>query len=189
MDFFKFSSTEFAAYSKPPSRDNCRKASYPRTQQRDRVRVKPRSCDLDILETTPWSSRPSSWQVARLIRIALFCWRFCRTLLKGFGQFCRLRYSKRCDLSKGTLISDQSSLRKAHFSRKISKICWCSLAFKIIRIKWLVNYIIRELDLYFHLIFKAVGYASCNFGFLEKLGVLKSAIPCKLHIKKVLWNQ
>ena len=35
MDFFKFLSTEFAACSKPPSRDNHRKASYPRTQQRD----------------------------------------------------------------------------------------------------------------------------------------------------------
>ena len=35
VDFFEFFSTEFAACSKPPSRDNPRKASYLRTQQRD----------------------------------------------------------------------------------------------------------------------------------------------------------
>ena len=35
VDFFKFFSIEFAACSKPPSRDNHRKASYPKTQQRD----------------------------------------------------------------------------------------------------------------------------------------------------------
>ena len=35
VDFFEFLSTEFAACSKPTSRDNDRKASYPRTQQRD----------------------------------------------------------------------------------------------------------------------------------------------------------
>ena len=35
VDFFELFSTEFAACSKPPSRDNHRKASYPRTQQRD----------------------------------------------------------------------------------------------------------------------------------------------------------
>ena len=35
VDFFEFLSTKFAACSKPPSRDNHRKASYPRTQQRD----------------------------------------------------------------------------------------------------------------------------------------------------------
>ena len=34
VDFFLFLSTEFAAYSKPPSRDNHRKASHPRAQQR-----------------------------------------------------------------------------------------------------------------------------------------------------------
>ena len=34
-DFFEFLSTEFAASSKPPSRDNYRKTSYSRTQQRD----------------------------------------------------------------------------------------------------------------------------------------------------------
>ena len=32
VDFFEFLSTEFAACSKPPSRDNYRKASYPRAQ-------------------------------------------------------------------------------------------------------------------------------------------------------------
>ena len=35
VDFFEFLSTKFAACSKPPSRDNHRKASYPRMQQRD----------------------------------------------------------------------------------------------------------------------------------------------------------
>ena len=35
VDFFEFLSTEFAACSKPSSRDNPRKASYLRTQQRD----------------------------------------------------------------------------------------------------------------------------------------------------------
>ena len=35
VDFSEFSSTEFAACSKPPSRDDHRKASYPSTQQRD----------------------------------------------------------------------------------------------------------------------------------------------------------
>ena len=37
--------TEFAACSKSPSRDNYRKASYPRAQQHDRVGVETRSCD------------------------------------------------------------------------------------------------------------------------------------------------
>ena len=36
---------EFAACSKPPSRDNHRIASYRRTQQRDQGGVEPRSCD------------------------------------------------------------------------------------------------------------------------------------------------
>ena len=35
VDFFKFLPTEFAACSKPPSRDNYRKTSYPRTKERD----------------------------------------------------------------------------------------------------------------------------------------------------------
>ena len=35
VNFFKFLSTKFAAGLKPPSRDNYRKTSYPRTQQRD----------------------------------------------------------------------------------------------------------------------------------------------------------
>ena len=35
VDFFEFLSAEFAACPKSPSRDNHRKASYPRTQQRD----------------------------------------------------------------------------------------------------------------------------------------------------------
>ena len=35
VDFFEFLSIEFATCSKQPSRDNHRKASYPRTQQRD----------------------------------------------------------------------------------------------------------------------------------------------------------
>ena len=34
-DFFEFLPTEFAACSKPPSKDNHRKVSYPRTQQRE----------------------------------------------------------------------------------------------------------------------------------------------------------
>ena len=47
MFFFEFMSTKFAACSKPPSRDNYRKASYPRTQQRDQggVGVEPRPFD------------------------------------------------------------------------------------------------------------------------------------------------
>ena len=35
VDFFEFLSTEFAACSKPPSRDNHRQVSHPKTQQRD----------------------------------------------------------------------------------------------------------------------------------------------------------
>ena len=35
VNFFEFLSTEFAVRSRPPSRDNHLKASYPRTQQRD----------------------------------------------------------------------------------------------------------------------------------------------------------
>ena len=35
VDFFGFLSTQFAACSKPPSRGNHRKASYPRTEQRN----------------------------------------------------------------------------------------------------------------------------------------------------------
>ena len=35
VNSLKFLSTEFAACTKPPSRDNHRKASYPRMQQRD----------------------------------------------------------------------------------------------------------------------------------------------------------
>ena len=35
VDFFQFLSIQFAASSKPPSRDNHRKASYSRTQQHD----------------------------------------------------------------------------------------------------------------------------------------------------------
>ena len=35
VDFFEFLSTEFAACLEPPSRDNHRKASYSRTQERD----------------------------------------------------------------------------------------------------------------------------------------------------------
>ena len=35
MDFFEFLFTELAVCSKPPNIDNYRKASYPRTQQRD----------------------------------------------------------------------------------------------------------------------------------------------------------
>ena len=33
--FFEFLSTEYAACSKSPSKDNHRKASFPRTKQRD----------------------------------------------------------------------------------------------------------------------------------------------------------
>ena len=35
VDFFEFLSTEFAACLKPSSRDNHRKASYPKMQRRD----------------------------------------------------------------------------------------------------------------------------------------------------------
>ena len=35
VDFFKFFSIEFAASSKPPSKENHRKASYPRMQLHD----------------------------------------------------------------------------------------------------------------------------------------------------------
>ena len=35
VKFFKFLSTKFAAFLEPPSRDNNRKASYLKTQQRD----------------------------------------------------------------------------------------------------------------------------------------------------------
>ena len=45
MDFFEFLSTKFAACLKSPSRDNHRKASYSRTQQRDWVQVELRSFD------------------------------------------------------------------------------------------------------------------------------------------------
>ena len=45
VNFFEFLSTEFAACSKPPSRDNHRKASYPRTQERDQSGVEHRSHD------------------------------------------------------------------------------------------------------------------------------------------------
>jgi len=47
--FLWFLSTKFAACSKPPSRDNHRKASYPRTQQRVRWGwdLKPRSRDCN----------------------------------------------------------------------------------------------------------------------------------------------
>ena len=43
--FFEFLSMEFAACSKPPSRDNHQKASDPRTPHRDQMRVEPRSFD------------------------------------------------------------------------------------------------------------------------------------------------
>ena len=45
VDFVGFLFIELAACSKPPSRDNYRTASYPRTQQRDQGAVKPKSCD------------------------------------------------------------------------------------------------------------------------------------------------
>ena len=49
VEFFEFSSTEFAACLKLPSRDNYSKASYPKTQQRDQPRtsaqVAQRSCN------------------------------------------------------------------------------------------------------------------------------------------------
>ena len=39
VDFFESLSTKWDACSKPPSSDNHRKASYPRTQQRDRLQL------------------------------------------------------------------------------------------------------------------------------------------------------
>ena len=45
MDFFEFLCPEFAACSKLPSRNNHRKASYPKMQQRYKVRDEPRSFD------------------------------------------------------------------------------------------------------------------------------------------------
>ena len=57
VDFFEFLSTKFAACSKPPSRDNHRKASYPRTQQRDHsIWV--------IVKTTPLPIRPRCRQLS-----------------------------------------------------------------------------------------------------------------------------
>ena len=47
VDFSEFLPTKFAACSKPPSRKNHLKASYPRAQQRYQVRVEPKSCDQD----------------------------------------------------------------------------------------------------------------------------------------------
>ena len=44
-DFSEFLSTEFAACSKPPGKDNHLKASYPSTHQRGRVQIKPRLCN------------------------------------------------------------------------------------------------------------------------------------------------
>ena len=45
MNFFKFLSIKLAACSKPPSRDDYRKASYPWAQQRDhRVRIELMPC-------------------------------------------------------------------------------------------------------------------------------------------------
>ena len=45
VDFFKFLSIDFDACLKPPSRDNHRKESYPRTQQHDQGAGEPRSCN------------------------------------------------------------------------------------------------------------------------------------------------
>ena len=55
VEFFVFLPTEFAACSKPPSTDNHRQASYPRTQQYDQgtgVLVEPRSCNQSGPEIT-----------------------------------------------------------------------------------------------------------------------------------------
>ena len=45
VNFFEFLSNEFAACSKPPSRDNDRKASYPKRNNLTRMKVEPRSFD------------------------------------------------------------------------------------------------------------------------------------------------
>ena len=47
VNFFEFLSTEFAACSKPPIRDNHCKAFYPRMQQRDQDADWTGSCDKD----------------------------------------------------------------------------------------------------------------------------------------------
>ena len=54
---FEFLPTEFAACSKPPSRDNC-KVSYPKTQEHDQGGVKPRSSDQDRQKTMLLPIRP-----------------------------------------------------------------------------------------------------------------------------------
>ena len=51
MDFFEFLTTEFAVFSKPPSRDNLRKWSYPGTLTRVGVESKP--CNWIVIKTTP----------------------------------------------------------------------------------------------------------------------------------------
>ena len=45
VDFFEFLSTEFDICSKPPNRDNHRKASIQARSNVTRARVEPRSCD------------------------------------------------------------------------------------------------------------------------------------------------
>ena len=47
VDLFEFLLTEFVACSKPPSRNNYHKVSYPRMQQCDQGGVEPESCNHD----------------------------------------------------------------------------------------------------------------------------------------------
>ena len=51
LGILEFLSTKFAACWKPPSQDNHRKASYPRTQQRDHVCVPDHAIRADVKMT------------------------------------------------------------------------------------------------------------------------------------------
>ena len=70
MDFFELLSTKFTACSKPPSRDNYRKASYPRTQQRDQ----------------------QGWQYGTVRRYGTVRLNFCQEVRYAFFVMVRVRY-------------------------------------------------------------------------------------------------
>ena len=99
---FDFFPRKFAACSKPPSRDNYRKASYPRTQQRDQgagwthdpaIRV--------VVITTPLPIRPRcrlwmrfSSQIIHQIRIVDMQSIFCLFALSLFNLWCKVCFAK-----------------------------------------------------------------------------------------------
>ena len=67
--FLQILSTEFAACSKPPSRNNHRKASYPRTQQRDHLNLwelNPDHSIMVVVKTTPLPIRPRCRQTVAM---------------------------------------------------------------------------------------------------------------------------